>query len=167
MGRFSRFQLLSALGLLMALGGCSAVIGDGCETNLECSPNGDRICDTAQRGGYCTVQGCGPDSCPEEAHCISFFPAEFLQRSCVPQTEDAVDPALQATDDCLSDEVCLSSGFCAQRSLETRFCMAKCEENGDCRGGYECRSTGTFGAEPVLDPTRPERQLFKFCAQRP
>lgn len=164
MRRLLRFQLLSVIALLA---GCSAAVGDECSTNLDCSPNGDRICDTAQKGGYCTVQGCTYDSCPEEAFCISFYPAEFLLRSCVPETEDAVDPNVQATDDCLADETCLSSGFCAQRSLETRFCMAKCEGNGDCRGGYECRTTGTLGAEAVIDPTRLDRSVFRFCAQRP
>ncbi|MBW2733702.1 MAG: hypothetical protein JRH20_15045 [Deltaproteobacteria bacterium] len=166
-----RFQLFSALGLAFMLGvpltGCSPVVGDECTTNIECSATGDRICDTAQKGGYCTVQGCTPDSCPEEAHCISFYPTEFLERTCTPETEDAVDPALPATDDCLPDEFCLSSGFCAQRSLESRFCMARCDDGGDCRDGYECRTTGTLGAEAVIDPTRVERRVFKFCAQRP
>ena len=60
---FAIAGLLAALALAGA-SGCAAEIGDSCQTNVECSPNGDRICDTAQAGGYCTVQGCSAGGCP-------------------------------------------------------------------------------------------------------
>jgi hypothetical protein len=159
--------LVILLPLALVATGCAAEIGDSCETNVECSPSGDRICDTAQAGGYCTVQGCSADSCPEEAACVAFFPTNLLSRACDPLTEDAVDPAVQTTDDCRDDEVCLSSGFCAASAQETRFCMRSCEGDGDCRDGYECRRTGTKGGEAVLDPTNPARLEYSYCAQRP
>ena len=64
--------------LLLLLGGCGHSIGDSCSTNVECSPQGDRTCDTAQLDGYCTLQGCDLASCPSEAVCIRFFSANFL-----------------------------------------------------------------------------------------
>ena len=146
--------------------GCSAEIGDSCSTNLDCSPNGDRICDTAQRGGYCTVEGCGPTTCSEEAVCVRFFPTAFLSEKCDPKTEDAVDPAVKATDDCLPDEACLISGLCAQVSLEQRFCMKRCDDNSDCRDDYECRPSGVAGAEAVPSRDDPKTSQARFCTQK-
>jgi len=159
-------SVLVLTSLSLALAGCAASIGDSCTTNVECSPQGDRICDTAQVGGYCTVQGCGPQSCPDDAVCVRFYPAGFLSTPCDPRREDAVDPALDPTDDCRPDELCLSSGLCALRAQESRFCMKPCEEDGDCRDGYECRRTGTAGAEAVIDPEDPDADAARFCAQK-
>ena len=68
--------------LVIAFGpGCGAEIGDSCSTNLDCSPMGERICDTAQVEGYCTIEGCDLTTCPEEAECIRFFPtANHIQK---------------------------------------------------------------------------------------
>lgn len=154
------------LGLLLLAPGCGDQVGDSCSTNVDCSPYGDRICDTSQAGGYCTIQGCDPDSCPDEAVCIRFFPTSFLSVPCNPLTEDAVDPTLSPTNDCTADEVCLSSGLCSQRTQERRFCMKACEADTDCRGDYECRRTGTLGAETVPDPDNPGQGQLSFCAQR-
>jgi hypothetical protein len=151
--------------LLALLPACGAEVGDSCSTNVDCSSLGDRICDTAQYGGYCTVEGCDLTSCPSEAACISFFPTAFLSVPCDPATEDSQDPSVKPTQDCTSEEFCLSSGFCVQRTLERRFCMKSCETDGDCRDGYECRQTGTRGAEAVPDPAKPGEQR-RFCAQR-
>ena len=160
---------IAVFSVLLAAGasGCANEIGDSCSSNVECSPNGDRICDTAQRDGYCTIAGCGLRTCPEEAACIRFFPAAFLSHACDPQTEDAIDPALTPSNDCTPDEICLSSGYCAVFSLEHRFCMRTCEHDDDCRDGYECRQTGTSGAEVVKDPERSgSPPVVRFCAQR-
>lgn len=54
--------------------GCAPEIGDDCSTSIDCSANGDRICDTAQPGGYCTVRGCESGTCPSEAVCVEFRP---------------------------------------------------------------------------------------------
>lgn len=31
---------------------------------------------------------------------------------------------------------------------DTRFCMAVCEADGDCRDGYTCRNDNNFEGEP-------------------
>ena len=54
------------------LSACAAQIGDECSTSVDCSPEGNRICDLAQSGGYCTVKNCTPDSCPDDALCVRF-----------------------------------------------------------------------------------------------
>ena len=43
------------------LAGCSAEIGDDCSNSTDCSSTGDRLCDTTQPGGYCTLFNCEPD----------------------------------------------------------------------------------------------------------
>ncbi|MEZ4324524.1 MAG: hypothetical protein R3B40_04845 [Polyangiales bacterium] len=67
------------------LAGCSPEIGDKCSISTDCSFNGDRICDTAQPGGYCTVQGCDPDSCPNGAVCVEwrFEPSRTTATYCM------------------------------------------------------------------------------------
>ena len=64
--------LASACLALAALAGCAPAIGDSCESSVDCSGNGDRICDTAQPRGYCTVSGCEPDTCPDGALCVEW-----------------------------------------------------------------------------------------------
>ena len=76
----ARLALL-ALAVVLVGSGCAAEIGDSCSTNIDCSTSGDRICDTAQPDGYCTIEGCSANSCPEEGVCIRFFPAAFLLAS--------------------------------------------------------------------------------------
>ena len=51
---------------------CAKKIGDQCSLNSDCSINGDRACDLAQPGGYCTVPGCEPNSCPTDSVCVYF-----------------------------------------------------------------------------------------------
>ena len=45
----------------------------------------------------------------------------------------------------------MESAHCAPESSERRWCQRRCEKSSDCRfeQGYECRSTGGGGAEPV------------------
>lgn len=160
-------QRLALLTAFFGAIGCASDIGDACSTNLDCSTVGDRICDTAQKDGYCTVAGCGPVTCSEGAVCVLFFPAPFLSVPCDPKTEDAVDPELKATNDCIADEICLTNGFCVQRAAERRFCMKSCEASTDCRQGYECRATGTQGAEALVDVQSPQTMPSLFCGQVP
>ena len=54
--------------------GCAPQIGDGCSTSTNCSINGDRLCDTSQPGGNCTVFDCQADVCPDNAVCVRFNP---------------------------------------------------------------------------------------------
>ncbi|MCB9556976.1 MAG: hypothetical protein H6707_12790 [Deltaproteobacteria bacterium] len=155
--------LLALLAVAIVSLACTNEIGDSCNTNVDCSPNGDRICDTTQPDGYCTIEGCGDQTCPEEAVCVRFFPAAFLSVACDPQTEDSVASAVTPTNHCTRDEICLSSGRCAPLALERRYCMLACGENNDCRSGYECRATGAAGAESVATRAEPLKRS-RFCA---
>jgi hypothetical protein len=113
----------------LALSGCGRSIGDQCQLNTDCSPNGDRTCDLSQPGGYCTVEGCDQTSCPSDSACMRFFPVQFLStdtKLCDPACEDAVPQTAPAvactiadspsaptvcngasTDACADDEVCI------------------------------------------------------------
>jgi hypothetical protein len=91
---------------------CKPEIGDECEVSTDCSATGDRLCDTTQPGGYCTMFNCEPGSCPEEAVCIGY--GNVL--STVPGCEDPR----------------------AGRRLQRTFCLKACDSDDDCRGGYDC-----------------------------
>ena len=160
-----RAVLVIALAALAA--GCGKEIGDSCTLAQDCSPDGDRICDNFQREGYCTIQGCDFDTCPEESVCIRFFTGSFTNRACDLATEDLT------TDVCAIDEVCALEGHCVPRSAEVRFCMKTCGDVGDCRQGYECRDLELMrlhGGEPVLTPDQTIATLDEipaFCAAQP
>ncbi len=66
--------IVAFLAISAVAGGCAPAIGDSCGTSIDCSVNGDRLCDKASPAGYCTVEGCEADTCPEEAVCIRFRP---------------------------------------------------------------------------------------------
>jgi hypothetical protein len=147
------------------LAGCGNEIGDECIVSSDCSPRGDRQCDISSIGGYCTIQGCDFDTCPEEATCVRFFTGSFSNLPCDPLTEDI------STDDCSLDELCALAGHCVPRNSEVRYCMRKCDSNKDCRDGYECRDLELMrahGGQPVLAPGTPitEATAPKFCAVR-
>lgn len=156
---------LIIIALLALTSGCGKEIGDECVVASDCSPNGDRQCDQSSNGGYCTIQGCDYNTCPEEAACIRFFTGSFSNLTCDPATEDL------ATDDCNLDELCALTGFCVPRSAEVRYCMRRCDSNDDCRDGYECRDLDLMiehGGEPVLAPgVEIDSSAPKFCAPSP
>lgn len=151
-----------ALGVLAA---CGDEIGDSCSLASDCSPNGDRICDTTSSGGYCTIQGCDATSCPDGSACIRFYTGSFANLTCDPATEDV------STDACAVDERCNLAGACVPRASEIRYCMKTCGSSGDCRGGYECRDLELMkahGGEPVLgDGQLVSESSPKFCAMAP
>lgn len=62
----------SLFALVALFAACSPEIGDECSTALDCSASGTRLCDMTQRGGYCTLEGCEENTCPEEAVCVQF-----------------------------------------------------------------------------------------------
>lgn len=70
------------------LAACAPEIGDDCETALDCSASGSRLCDRTQPGGYCIIQGCERGTCPEESVCVKFRPESernaitFCMRKC-------------------------------------------------------------------------------------
>jgi len=169
--RLNALLVLAACAALAAAA-CGREIGDECVTAADCNPNGSRSCDVSQPGGYCTVMGCDQKSCPEEAVCIRYFPAEFLTLPCNPCCEDwpaqsPLPPGCAAdscptgpTYDCTADELCLER-VCAPRSTERRFCAKSCDSNDDCRGGYECRLAGTRGSLALTSSLNP---TVRFCA---
>lgn len=156
---------LPTLLLVVLAAACGNEIGDECIISSDCSPNGDRQCDQSSKEGYCTIQGCDFNTCPEEAACIRFFTGSFANRSCDPAAEDGGRSA------CTFDELCSLAGECVPRSSEVRYCMRTCESDGDCRDGYECRTLELMkahGGEPVLEPGTPiDDNAPKFCATKP
>jgi hypothetical protein len=149
---------------VLAAAACGKEIGDECVISSDCSPNGDRQCDTSSKEGYCTIQGCDYNTCPEEAACIRFFTGDFTNRPCNFETEDA------STSVCSFDEICGLSWHCVPRSSEVRYCMRRCESQDDCRDGYECRDIELMkvhGGEPVLAPDESIDGASGFCAAKP
>ncbi|HEU4535749.1 MAG TPA: hypothetical protein VFS00_16600, partial [Polyangiaceae bacterium] len=108
---FSRAALSTlAAALALGAGGCRPDIGESCSNSIECSSQGDRICDTSLPDGYCTVYNCEADRCPDDAICVAF------------NSSDA--------------PVCQNEQ--AWRRLERTFCLGECANDGDCRDGYQC-----------------------------
>jgi hypothetical protein len=165
-----RFVVLSSLvAVLAALGACGSEIGDACVQHSDCSPDGDRLCDPSSIDGYCTIQGCDVDTCPDESVCVRFFTGSFSNKEC----------DYNSGGGCSLDEICSLNGHCVARSSEVRFCMRKCGSDGDCRGDvnddgrddYECRNLDRMiehGGEPVLGvEVLVDERSPKFCATAP
>jgi hypothetical protein len=106
---------LPLFALAVVLLGCPPQIGKSCTLSTDCSQLGDRLCDTSQPDGYCTVFNCEPDSCPN-AICVAF--------------QGTLDPA------------CGSANDGQWPRLQRTFCLSQCSSPGvpgDCRDdGYEC-----------------------------
>ncbi|HEY2408289.1 MAG TPA: hypothetical protein VGI10_19915 [Polyangiaceae bacterium] len=111
-----RLDLRTLLFFSALAGACTPKIGDKCQTSVDCSATGDRLCDITQPGGYCTIFNCEPGVCPEDSVCVNFGaePSDVL--GCA--TAQGASPY--------------------QRS----FCMANCGSPSDCRGGYDCVTLG-------------------------
>ncbi len=99
------------VGLAALFLGCTPKIGNSCTLSTDCSSLGDRLCDTTQPNGYCTVFNCEPDQCPN-AICVAFDPT--------------LDPACGSADNGRAPR------------FEASFCLAPCSSNSDCRDQYEC-----------------------------
>jgi hypothetical protein len=173
----SRLVVLSSLlAVLAVFGACGKEIGDECASAVDCSPDGDRVCDPSSVDGYCTIQGCDIDTCPGESVCVRFFTGSFSNKECDYDT-GGLDPADVRL--CSLDEICALGGRCVARSSEVRFCMRTCGSDGDCRGDvnedgiddYECRNIDRMiehGGEPVLGPgVVVDERSPKFCASAP
>jgi len=141
------------------LAACGKKIGDECKTAFDCNQTDEtRTCDISQPGGYCIIEGCDQHSCPDEAACVRFFP-----RLNLPGEDCASDPNV-----CGFMGKCIVDGAgpsrkCAPLSSEIRRCVLMCDSDGDCRDGYECRTSGTFGSEALSDV--PNGQV-QFCSPR-
>lgn len=112
--------------------GCLPKIGDDCTTSLDCSQQGDRLCDTSQVNGYCTVFNCEPDTCPDSAVCVAF--------------NHTLDPACGPYDDG------------SWPRFERTFCVAGCNEDSDCRDGYACIAAVDQGGF-VVDKEKPRDKV--------
>jgi hypothetical protein len=170
---------------LLAVAGCGPSIGDACMSNIDCSQLGDRFCDTAPIHGYCTQEDCGPpnspSACPSEAVCIRFFvvtdeqchtakeSVPLTQADCMSSDDRCVCDVSDDKGNCLftNGDPSQFNGHCAPSSTEAHWCERSCSSNGDCRNGYECRRTGTFGAEPLPTSDNPNGTPAKFCAPEP
>ncbi len=111
---------------LLAVLGCQPSIGDQCTLSTDCSTQGDRLCDTSQPNGYCTIFNCAGDSCPGDAVCVQI---------------NAAIPG------CAYDD-----RHSPSRSSRT-LCLASCASDGDCRAGYACVDPGApeYGARVLAD----------------
>lgn len=160
MGRFRPSAILVAVVTAALASGCGNDIGDACSANADCAQDGTRICAEAP-GGYCTIEACDFDTCPNEAVCVRFYPGLMTDETCDQAAPDA----------CEIGEICTVTGLCASRNTERRFCMLKCGNDGDCRDEYECRTRDIMelhGGEPVPDPADEPVSTAEqgFCAAR-
>jgi hypothetical protein len=97
--------------------GCTPHIGSQCNLSTDCSSQGDRLCDTSQPGGYCTILNCTSFSCPDHAACVMF---------------ETTLPGCNAA---------AAYGDYQQPSRTgLSFCMQHCGVDSDCRDGYECKN---------------------------
>jgi hypothetical protein len=108
-----RLLAASTLGLAFLSFGCTPSIGDSCTLSTDCSLQGDRLCDTSQPNGYCTIFNCTDYSCPDNAACVLFH------------------ANLQG---------CPYNDRVPSRTARS-FCMKSCTSDSDCRtsDGYVCR----------------------------
>ncbi len=106
----NRWLLMAIAASVLGVCGCTPHIGDSCNISTDCSVRGDRVCDSSQPLGYCTVRNCGGNSCPENAACVLFNAA----------------PAGCPYDDRAPGRTARS------------FCMASCTVDKDCRESYVC-----------------------------
>lgn len=99
--RRPRFAAIVAALALLLPGACKKVIGDTCTANTDCSISADRICDLSQTGGYCTVPGCEPGSCPDNGVCVYFdaHAPRLRRRFCM--------AGCNGDDDCRTDYQCV------------------------------------------------------------
>ena len=125
--RLPRLAWVFPLVTLLLGAGCAPKIGKSCTLSTDCSQLGDRLCDTTQPQGYCTIFNCEPDTCPE-AVCVGF--------------DSQIDPA------CGGTQANQASRF------ERTFCMKGCNDDSDCRTGYRCQEPKALSAT-IVDLTLP------------
>lgn len=128
--------LVSALGCA-AIAGCAPSIGDSCTGALDCSINGDRQCDSTRPGGACTVFGCEPDTCPDDAVCVRFRPdpSRLTFTSCMRACEEDGNCRFDDGFRCVSaddgefwdpamQDVVLAENIDQERGPDRSFCVA-------------------------------------------
>jgi hypothetical protein len=163
---------LAPVALLLALAApaCTHHIGDTCNTNVDCSPLGNRFCDVSAPSGYCTVEGCDvrddgtgnlADSCPSEAVCVRFF-SQIACKPCNPAVE--LDPALEHL--CAADELCLCDlsdpahlGECLPASPSA----APAEPDGGCPAAATDGGAPAAPSYPLLGHCAPASSERRWC----
>lgn len=107
--------------VLLGASACQPRIGDDCRVNQDCSGERQRICDTSQPGGYCTLANCTESSCPEgESICVMFNSSSSAVPAC--EYPGKLSPSART------------------------FCMMTCNSDSDCRTDYFCTDIG--GPDP-------------------
>lgn len=77
--------LMGAMTLVLMLSGCRTVVGDSCESALDCSDGLD--CELTMPDGYCTRRECDTFGCPDEGICVVFD--DYSSYCMQPCSEDA------------------------------------------------------------------------------
>src|SRR5690606_38128452 len=168
-------RLLVGLGSLWLVA-CQPDIGDSCSVDSECSRTGERICDTSQPGGYCTIFGCSPTSCPSsESVCVSFGSVLSTVPGCdnpnrtSPYARNACMKTCSDSGDCRDDYVCVDMaqdnpwGATVVQSdpKSTKICIAPMSggpipedrANGGCGGQPNPADWPSFGGAAADDPS--------------
>jgi hypothetical protein len=170
---------------LLVLAGCGHKIGDSCGQNVDCSPLGDRFCDIASPGGYCTVEGCDisfvvatkscsvdsncdsgqncrngqcgtfVDSCPSEAVCIRFFQVINVRADGKPAS---CTPVTAGTD-CLPSERCLCD--CEDPNSPGNCLTPSMTTDANGVTTTSCTSGGT--PSPIVAHCAPESSERRTC----
>ena len=122
---------LPAIAAAFQLLGCQPSIGDHCVQSTDCSTQGDRLCDTSQPNGYCTIFNCRPNTCPSGAGCML--------------TNAAING-------------CAYDDRRAPSRLSEQLCLKTCSQDSDCREGegYACITPAEYGIL-VLDSIPDEK----------
>jgi len=120
---------LSCFAAVLLLG-CQPSIGDHCVQSTDCATTGQRLCDTSQPNGYCTIFNCEPNACPDGSGCIA--------------------TNIEALG-CAYDDRHAPSRFSRQ------LCLKTCGQTSDCREseGYACVTPAQYGLL-ILDTDQTE-----------
>jgi hypothetical protein len=144
--------------------------------------------------GECTIENCGANTCPKQSECVKVYGSDFLTVACDPTREDRATYAAGESDvdcvmcsgdscdgcpessscficpprdDCQANEVCLPEGLCADDITARTSCRRRCNQDKDCRAGYECTRTGARGVYHAPDLDHPGQvDEVSICAPR-
>ena len=97
--------VIGVLTLLLMLSGCRTIVGDACETGLDCSDGLE--CELTLPDGYCTRSHCDTLGCPDEGICVAFDD----------HTSYCMDP-------CAEDAECRDDYVCVREFGPHPFCHA-------------------------------------------
>ena len=95
--------------------GCKPQVGDSCKLSTDCSVTGDRLCDTSQPDGYCTIFNCDTDTCPGESVCAEFHPGNNPPHSSTRHSRRFCVASCQSASDCRSGYVCVAVAVLPQK----------------------------------------------------